>query len=59
MQRLNRAKDRIEQRPIEYHERVRQNYLGQAAADPERYRVIDARRPPEQVHADIWQAVTE
>src|SRR4051812_26397629 len=28
--RVKRAKDRIEQRPMEYHERVRQNYLRQA-----------------------------
>src|ERR1019366_5998785 len=36
--RMTRAKDRIEQRPMEYHERVRQNYLAQAAAQPDRYR---------------------
>jgi dTMP kinase len=51
------VKDRIEQRPREYHEQVRQNYLAQAKADPARYRVIDANRPPEEVHADIWSAV--
>lgn len=27
MERINRAKDRIEQRPIEYHHRVRENFL--------------------------------
>ena len=48
-------KDRIERRPIEYHERVRQNYLAQAEADPQRYRVVRADRPPEQVHADVWR----
>ena len=50
-------KDRIERRPIEYHERVRQNYLAQAKADPERYRVIDAGRPPEVVHEDVWRVL--
>jgi dTMP kinase len=55
--RVNRAKDRIEQRPMEYHERVRQNYLAQAAADPARYRVVRADRDPEAVHADVWAAV--
>ena len=39
-------KDRIERRPMEYHEQVRQNYLAQAKADPERYRVVNADRPP-------------
>jgi dTMP kinase len=50
-------KDRIERRPIEYHERVRQNYLAQAKADPKRYRVVDADRPPEAVHADVWRVL--
>ena len=48
-------KDRIERRPIEYHERVRQNYLDQASADPDRYRVINAGRPAEAVHEDVWR----
>ena len=51
-------KDRIERRPMEYHEQVRRNYLAQAQADPQRYRVIDADRPREQVNEDVWQAVT-
>jgi dTMP kinase len=55
--RVKRAKDRIEQRPMSYHEQVRRNYLAQAEADPHRYRVIDADRPPEQVADDVWRAV--
>ncbi len=57
MARINRQKDRIEQRPREYHEQVRRNYLAQAAADPKHYRVISADRPPEAVHEDIWKKV--
>jgi dTMP kinase len=53
-----KVKDRIEQRPPEYHEQVRRNYLAQAEADPTRYRVIDAARSPDAVHADVWKAVT-
>jgi dTMP kinase len=56
--RVTRAKDRIEQRPIEYHRRVRENYLSQAAADPNRYRVIPADRSPDAVHADVLAAVS-
>jgi dTMP kinase len=52
------VKDRIEQRPREYHEQVRQNYLAQAKADPARYKVIDADRTVEEVHDDIWAAVS-
>jgi dTMP kinase len=55
--RVKRAKDRIEQRPPEYHEQVRRNYLAQAKADPSRYRVIDADRSPDAVHADVLAAI--
>jgi dTMP kinase len=55
MGRVKRAKDRIEQRPIEYHEQVRQNYLRQAVEDPKRYRVVNADRDQEQVHREIVQ----
>jgi dTMP kinase len=57
--RLNRPKDRIERRSREYHEMVRSNYLSQAKGDPKRYRVIDAGRDPESVHADVLNAVRQ
>lgn len=57
MDRLRREKDRIEQRPIWYHEKVRKNYLAQAASDPQRYRVIDAHRDVDTVHKDIWEQI--
>jgi dTMP kinase len=50
--------DRIERRPAEYHQRVRQNYLAQANADPDRYRIIRADRSPQDVHEDVWRNVT-
>ena len=50
-------KDRIELRSREYHEQVRQNYLGQAKDYPKHYKVIDASRAAEQVHDDVWRAV--
>src|SRR4051794_34884974 len=52
-------KDRIERRPLAYHEQVRQNYLAQAEADPARYRVIDANRDRRAVAEDVWRAVSE
>lgn len=58
MARVQREKDRIEQRPLEYHEQVRKNYLAQAQAMPDRYRVIDASRSIEAVEEDIWRAVS-
>jgi dTMP kinase len=54
--RVNRAKDRIEQRPMEYHEQVRRNYLEQAARDPKYYRVVNADRDVEVVHGEVLAA---
>jgi len=56
MARVNREKDRIEQRPPEYHEQVRKNYLAQAERDPHRYRLINAARDVQEVHADVFAA---
>ncbi len=49
--------DRIEQRSIQYHEQVRKNYLDQAKAHPARYRVIDASRPRDVVHEEVYGMV--
>jgi dTMP kinase len=57
--RVKRAMDRIEQRPMEYHEQVRRNYIAQAEADPDHYRVVPADRDPQAVHADVWAAVSK
>lgn len=57
MKRVQREKDRIEQRSREYHETVRRNFLIQAQADPARYRVVDADRAPERVHENVWSAI--
>ena len=57
MARVKRAKDRIELRPPAYHEQVRKNYLSQASAMPDRYRVIAADRTLEQVHTDVVAAI--
>jgi dTMP kinase len=57
--RVQRAKDRIEQRPMEYHQQVRQNYLAQARHDPARFRIVNADRPAEQVAADVWNELAD
>ena len=54
------AKDRIEQRPMAYHEQVRLEFiLAQAQADPSRDRLVRADRTREEVHADILRYVME
>ncbi|MDP9820932.1 dTMP kinase [Nocardioides massiliensis] len=51
------GRDRIESESLEFHERVRQAFLHMAAAKPEHYVVIDARRPVEEVSEEIRRRV--
>ena len=50
---------RFEAASLDFHHRVRAGYQELAAADPERWRIIDALRPAREVHDDIWDAVSE
>lgn len=51
--------DRIEQRTNEAaHERIRRSYLDQAAADPARFRVIDATKDTEAVWTEVIRALS-
>jgi dTMP kinase len=49
--------NRIDGRELDYHERVRQGYLALAAAEPDRYLVLDARRPESVLEDEIWERV--
>jgi dTMP kinase len=51
--RLSPLLDRIEQRGADYHRTVRQGYLDQAKADPQRYLVIDATVGADEVFAKL------
>jgi dTMP kinase len=52
--RMSRELDRMESQGDAYRGRLRDGYLAEAATDP-RIHVIDAARPVDAVHADIWR----
>jgi len=58
---LSRIKsaDRLESESIDFHNRVRQEFLQLAAVDPERYLVIDARKPVIEIHQEITSRIIE
>lgn len=47
--------DRFEQEAVAFFERIRQAYLERAASTPDRYHVVDASRPLEQVSENVSQ----
>ncbi|HET9048908.1 MAG TPA: dTMP kinase [Chiayiivirga sp.] len=51
--------DRIEHEAMDFFERVRATYRARAAAEPERWRVIDAGQAVEQVLADLGQVIDQ
>lgn len=57
--RLNPLLDRMEQKGAEYHRRVRQGYLDQAARDPERYLIIDATQAPDHVFTALLDGLRQ
>jgi dTMP kinase len=50
-------RDRIEGESIEFHQRVRAEFLRLAAADPEHYLVLDARAPVAEIAAAVHHRV--
>jgi dTMP kinase len=57
--RLDRSFDRLESEGLEFHERVRDGYLKMAAAEPDRWVVVDADQPAADVATAVRRAVAE
>jgi dTMP kinase len=51
--------DRLEAEPADFHERVREGFLAQARAEPERYLVLDATAPPAEISRQITERLRE
>ena len=54
-----RMKDRFEAEQIAFHDRVRDGYLKLAAQEPERWLVVDATLPKEDIGKIIWDRVNQ
>jgi dTMP kinase len=52
-------KNRMDEETFEFYERVRNAYLGIAKREPRRFRVIDAVRSIEEIHAEVNKIVTK
>ena len=48
---------RFEKEPLSFHRKVHQGYLQMAQADPERWYVVDAALPVEEVAEAVWERV--
>ena len=49
--------DRVEAKTVEYHRRVRELFMGQAADDPAHFAVVDAAPDAQQVHRRIMDTL--
>ena len=52
-----RDRDRFEMAGDDFHERVHRSFVKMAAADPDRWVVIDALQSIDTVEAEVWAAV--
>jgi dTMP kinase len=52
-----RSADRLEAEPADFHLRVRAGFLALARAEPERYLLLDADRPAEEITRDIQERI--
>jgi dTMP kinase len=57
--RKRNLKDRFELEDLSFHQRVRAGYGKLAAADPDRWLVIDASLPKDEVAGIIWDRVSQ
>jgi dTMP kinase len=56
-QRGQRGLDYLEREDVEFHRRVRRGFLELAAAEPERWLVLDATRPEMQITHAAWERI--
>lgn len=57
--RIHRPKDRIEQRTLTYHNKVRRGYLKLAAHNPQRIKIIRVNKAKEKIHELVKKEVSK
>jgi dTMP kinase len=57
LNRIKRAKDRIELKALEYHNRVRRGYRAIAHQEPDRVRLVEVNRSKEEIHEIVKRHV--
>ena len=57
LRRFDTPADRLEAEPLSFHQRVRQQFLDLAAAEPDRYAVVDATGAPDDVHQQVRDSI--
>ncbi len=50
----NTVRDVFDAAPLEFHGKIREAYLFQAAQDPSRWLVLDATRPRRELAGEVW-----
>jgi dTMP kinase len=59
LKRKRSLRDRFELEDLSFHRRVREGYLKMAAAEPDRWLVIDASLPKGEIAETIWDKVSK
>jgi len=59
MARIDRPKDRIEQRGLDYHNRVRKGYLEIAQNEGNRVKLVDARKSKKEIQSIVRQHIDQ
>ncbi len=50
-------KDRLDQEPLEFHQKVRNGFLSEANLEPSRWKIVDAGLPVDKVVEEVFQAL--
>jgi dTMP kinase len=52
------ANDRFEKEQLAFHQRIRAGFLEMAAAEPQRWKVIDSTLPRQTISARVWEEIS-